>query len=106
MTRIYPDFRLGGAEGGPFGLAANSETADEATPNELTELYGFTTLEAIPDNLRMYAGKGVGSTSGIEGLFVASEESYPALGNLGPTVAALESAAWLAHQSGLAGPFV
>jgi hypothetical protein len=107
VTRIYPDFREGGVEGGPFGLADNSGEADEdAPPNELTELYGFTTLEAIPDNLKMYDGKGVGSTTGIEGLFVASEESYPALGNLGPTVAALESAAWLAHQSGLAGPFV
>jgi len=85
IRRIYPEFRSG--------------------MEDLGELYGFAALDLIPDQLIVYSGEGKGSASGIDGLFVASEESYPELGNLGPTVAGLESAAWLAHRSGLAGPF-
>lgn len=86
IGRIFPDFRISGEQ------------------NELSEIYGFALPELIPENLRLYAGKGLGSESGIEGLFLASGESYPELGTLGGTVAALESTAWIAHRSGLAGP--
>lgn len=84
---IYPDFR-------------------NQHQNEMQKLYGFSALQDIPDNLLVYTGKGLGSETGIEGLFIASEESYPELGSLGPAVAATEGVAWLAHRSGLAGPWV
>jgi hypothetical protein len=68
-------------------------------------LYPFGSLGEIPDALRSYTPEEPqGLRSGLEGLFVATQESYPQLGSLGPTVAALESVAWLAHRSGLAGP--
>lgn len=85
IVRIFPDFREPG----------------EAA---LGEAYGFSTLEEIPDNLRVFSGPGTGSFSGIDGLFLSSGEAYPELGSFGGTVAALESVAWLAHRSGLAGP--
>jgi hypothetical protein len=75
---------------------------------ELSEVYGFQSLASIPENLRCLRpahGSGVGSRSGIDGLFVASGESFPELGSFGGTVAALESVSWLAHRAGLAGPF-
>jgi hypothetical protein len=84
IERVFPDFRPG-VEG-------------------LSEVYGFASPEMIPENLRVFEGAGVGSRSGIEGLFLATGEAYPGLGTLGPTVAALESVAWLAHRNGLAGP--
>ncbi len=73
---------------------------------ELSEVYGFPLPELVPENLRVHSGKGMGARTGYEGLFVVSGESFPELGTLGPTVAAIESVAWLAHRSGLAGPFV
>jgi hypothetical protein len=114
VTQIYPDFRSDNGNRMPFSFV--NEKSNEKQPekegggkeevNELKSLYGFSSLDAIPDNLLIYPGKGLGSTSGIESLFIVSEEAYPELGNLGPTIAALESVAWLAHRSGLAGPFV
>jgi hypothetical protein len=84
LVRIYPDFR---------------------TENqELSEAYGFASVELVPENLKVAAGRGVGSASGIEGLFVATGESYPELGSLGATVAAIEASAWIAHRRGLPGP--
>jgi hypothetical protein len=85
VVRIFPDFRT--------------------RPEDLKEAYRFTTLEEVPENLKAFSGTGTGSRSGIEGLFVASGESFPELGSLGPVVAAIESSAWLAHRCGLAGPF-
>lgn len=94
LTRIYPDFRFG-----------RENPNIETTFQELRDLYGFKTLDAIPNNLLIFEGKGLGNQTGIEGLFAASEESFPHLGSLGGTVAALQSVAWLSHQSGLFGPF-
>jgi hypothetical protein len=85
VARVYPDFR--------------------SRPEELREAYPYGTLEELPENLKVFAGEGTGTSSGIEGLFVATGEAFPALGSLGPFIAAIESAAWLAHRSGLAGPF-
>lgn len=82
---VYPDFR--------------------SRPEEFKEAYGFSGLEEIPENLRCISGKGVGSQSGVERLFVVSGESFPSLGTLGGAVAAVEATAWLAHWSGLSGPF-
>ena len=91
VKRAYPDFRPDGAE---------------SAESEFTEAYPFRSLAEIPENLRGYAGEGVGSRSGIEGLFIVSGESFPRYGSLGGTVAALEGAAWLAHRCGLAGPML
>lgn len=90
-------------------VAAYPEFRNSAElPGELGEVYGFTSLDQIPENLRCLSperGTGVGSRSGIEGLFVASGESFPELGSFGGTVAALEAVSWLAHRAGLSGPF-
>ncbi|MEO5970524.1 MAG: hypothetical protein ABIQ95_11405 [Bdellovibrionia bacterium] len=94
ILHIYPDFRN------------RVDKSELQNGNELETLYGFRTLQEIPDNLLVFAGKGLGSNTGIEGLFIASEESYPELGSFGPAVAATESVAWLAHRSGIAGPLV
>jgi hypothetical protein len=85
IVSIYPDFR--------------------AKNDELSQVFGFATLEQIPENLCCYLGDGVGSSSGVEGLFVVNSESFPRLGSFGPTVAALEACAWIAHRNGLVGPF-
>lgn len=91
LVAAYPEFRDG-----------------TQLPGELADVYGFTSLDLIPENLRCLRperGTGVGSRSGIEGLFVASGESFPELGSFGGTVAALEAVSWLAHRAGLSGPF-
>jgi hypothetical protein len=94
LTRIYPDFRFG-----------KEDPRSQATLQELHDLYGFKSVDLIPNNLLMFDGKGLGCLTGIDGLFTASEESYPSLGSLGGTVAAIQSVSWLAHRSGLFGPF-
>jgi hypothetical protein len=90
VEKIYPDFR------------ADVGTGEGA--KDLGELYDFPMPELVPENLRVYAGEGLGSKSGIDGIFLASGEAYPKYGSLGPTIAALESAAWIAHRCGLPGP--
>lgn len=90
VIRIFPDFR---------------KTLPSEKENELIQkIYHFAVPSLIPQNLRVYSSPGVGSRSGIEGLFVTSDESFPELGSLGGTVAALEAVAWLSHRSGLPGP--
>jgi hypothetical protein len=105
VTRIYPDFRMATESKNPLGVAPGKDK-DQDQESELKEVYGFKSLEEIPDNLIVSSGKGLGSNSGIDGLFVASEESYPDLGSFGPTVAALEGVTELAHRSGIAGPLI
>ncbi|HUP55978.1 MAG TPA: hypothetical protein VM598_00895 [Bdellovibrionota bacterium] len=99
VKRVFPDFRTGGST----FVQAKAPAADAGA--EFLEAYPYATLEEIPENLRAYSGPGMGARSGVEGLFVASGESFPELGSLGPTVAAIESVAWLAHRAGLPGPF-
>ena len=87
VVRIFPDFRSDSFQ-------------------DFSQVYDFDSVRMIPANLRMGFRGGVGSRSGVEGLFVATDESFPQLGNFGGTVAALESAAWIAHRCGVAGPLV
>ncbi|MCM2321787.1 MAG: hypothetical protein NDJ90_00830 [Oligoflexia bacterium] len=89
ILRIYPDFR---------------SDAEVLVGERMADVYGFASTQMIPENLRCYSGAGMGSRTGIEGLFVASGEAYPELGSLGGAVAAIEGVAWLAHRSGLPGP--
>jgi phytoene dehydrogenase-like protein len=106
VRRVFPDFRSSVGHGllqPPAELKAQGSGKPEK--DEFREAYPYATLEEIPENLRAYSKSEGGSRSGIEGLFVASGESFPELGSLGPTVAAVESVAWLAHRSGLPGPF-
>lgn len=84
VVRVYPDY--GKLEGNK-------------------ELFGFASPRMIPENLRTVAGPGVGYESGIEGLYVASGESYPWLGSFGPTVAAVCAADGLARKIGLSSLF-
>jgi hypothetical protein len=86
IRKIYPDFRTEGTR-------------------ELHEVFGFKALTEIPPQLLVYSGKGLGAQSGVEGLFLSSRESFPAMGMHGGAIAALEGVAWVAHRSGLAGPF-
>lgn len=70
-----------------------------------SKVFGFPSLEYIPENLRVYSEMGYGPEFGVRGAFVVSGESYPQLGSLGPAVAAVEAVHWLATQSGVAGVF-
>ncbi len=101
VTRIYPDFRAALEVQSGDGLADGLSGGDE-----FSAAFGFAMPALVPSGLRVYSGEGVGVNSGIEGLFVTTNESYPKLGSLGPSVAALEAVAWAAHRNGLAGPFV
>lgn len=111
VTRLYPEFRVPSQQKTLFHMPNQvEETSEEDLDNQsqLRELYNFTKLEEIPSNLFVYdpTQKGVGPHSGIDGLFVASEESYPALGGFGATVAAFESVASLVQRMGLSGSLV
>jgi hypothetical protein len=92
VLSIYPDFRA------------------DAQTDDLSVVYPFHKLSEIPENLKCYGerqGLGnllQGSGSGIEGLFITSNQSFPELGNFGPTVASIEAVAWIAHRLGLRGP--
>ena len=121
VVRIYPDFRVGADISEVLRVIPSISSPEVSAPefsgpetsnpspsdklDELKQLYGYPSLEEIPDHLLVYAGEDLTSSTGIDGLFRVSGESYPDLGSLGPVVAGLEAVAWLAHRSGLAGPF-
>ena len=91
IETVYPDLNR---------VAGNPDARDEG-------VYAFKSLSEIPENLHVISAnstRGVGADSGIEGLFLASDESYPELGSMGGAVAAIESVSWLAHRAGLVGP--
>jgi hypothetical protein len=104
VVRIFPDFRFTNQPLLP--MKAGGETGAGPDSNELQELYGFASLEMIPDNLKTYEGDGLGASSGVNGLLLVSDESYPRLGSIGSTAAALEAVAKVANANGLAGPLV
>lgn len=84
ILRIFPEFR------------------PEVCP-ELSMIYGFRSLEEIPGHLLLFqraegAKESWRARSGIDRLFLASQEAYPELGSLGWTAAALEAACWLAAE--------
>lgn len=94
LRSVFPD----------FGPGFNNDGGGEISEKEFKSFYSFSAVEDIPSPLLCFAGKGLGAQSGLEGLFLASKESYPELGSLGPLAAAIEGTAWIAHRSGLAGP--
>jgi hypothetical protein len=98
VAEIYPDFREAPVD--------DESESSRFGGDPLSEAYGFTSLDRIPQNLRVYSGQGGGTRTGVEGLFIVSNESFPELGSLGGTVAALESVAWIAHRCGLDGPLL
>jgi phytoene dehydrogenase-like protein len=104
VRRVFPDFRSSVSHGF-LRAPAELKAAPRTERDEFAEAYPFATLADVPESLRCYSDSRMGSRSGVEGLFVASGESFPELGSLGPTVAAVEAVAWLAHRSGLSGPF-
>ena len=91
VTRVYPDFRTAAA-------------VEPGRADEFSKVYGFALPRMIPENLRVYDINQQKSSSGFEGFFISSSESFPKLGTLGPTIAAIEATAWVAHRSGLPGP--
>lgn len=76
-------------------LPPHSGQAVPSSDRDWEAVYPYTSLEMIPDNLLVLGGgrrgEGIGITSTVKGLFVASQESYPSLGSLGPTLATLQS---------------
>lgn len=82
VVNIFPDFKKD----------------PEVLEKEFYEAYPFKKLEDISDNLRVSSGKGVGSFSGIEGLYLASNESFPQLGSFGGTIAGIEALSWYAEM--------
>lgn len=95
VIKVYPDFR--------YAETASPERIENA--DELSEVYNFAIPQVIPENLRVYDTTNDDTSTGVEGLFVAAGDSFPKLGSLGPTVSAIEATAWIAHRSGLSGPF-
>jgi len=92
VMKVFPDFRV-------------------ETQSDLKSVYPFERLDMIPENLRCYAPTGhssrfKGANSGIEGLFISSNQSFPELGTFGPVVAAFDGVAWVAHKMGLTGPLI
>lgn len=98
VVKIYPDFRVPKDE-------REQEPNRNGSEEGIEQIYGFAQPDLIPENLRCYSEGGIGSASGIDGLFLSSGEAYPELGSLGGALSALEAVAWLAHRSGLPGPF-
>ncbi len=93
VTQIYPDFRASSPAVRAL-LRTQAETGrTEGRPDgdEITRVYGFSSLDEIPDPLLCYSGQGIGPTTGVEKLYAASHESYPFLGDLGGIVAALQA---------------
>ncbi len=74
VKQVYPDFRS--------GVMTNY---DDQPP------YDFISLSDIPLNLRIFEKGGLGYFSGLTGIYLASEESFPELGTLGGVVAAIEA---------------
>jgi hypothetical protein len=56
-----------------------------------SSVYSYSSIERIPENLRILDRGGVGSSSGLTNLFVATGESYPELGSLGPYLSGIQS---------------
>jgi hypothetical protein len=81
--RVLPDFR---------------KDAHEFQPP-----FSSKTLESIPYRWLEFDGPGLGCWGGVDGLFLASPESYPELGALGPVVAAVEAVTGLAQRNGKPG---
>lgn len=100
VVKIFPDFR--NVESSRVAGAPVSSSVEDS----LSELYSFKDVSEIPTPLLCYRGEGLGTRSGIDGLFLVNGESFPHLGSFGGTVAAVEAVAWLAHRSGLRGPLV
>jgi hypothetical protein len=91
IVSIYPEFR---------------HPTVARVGDELVHLYGYSELREIPENLRCYGEtEGLGFESGLEGLFVATDESYPKLGGFGSTLAAVEAVHGLAQSSQIEGVF-
>ena len=110
VTKIYPEFRIPGQQVSLYqpklaGSAQKNEkeSLEEETTIHLKQIYGFQKLSEVPSNLFVYdpKSKSAGPSSGIEGLYVASEESYPDLGSFGALIAAFESVATHAQRMGL-----
>ncbi len=108
VTEIYPDFR-GNSQAVQALLRSQPQhsvpTLDHHSPvdlnDELTRLYGFPSLEAIPDPLLCYSGQGRGPITEVEKLYSASDESYPFLGSLGGVIAAIQAVSEATRRSSI-----
>ena len=92
-VRVFPDFR--------------------SVSHDFKEAYPYSNLSEIPEAMRVYHAasspvlkSGHSKFLGIEGVFLCNGESCGELGRVGTFSRAVESAAWVAHRSGLGGPFV
>ncbi len=80
------------------------EPAPVGRLDPFVQWYGFRQLESIPEDLLVFEAPGSGIDSGINHLFLNSDETYPQFASLGPTLAALEIVDLIAEKRGLPGP--
>ncbi len=103
VTQVYPDFRSNSPAVRSL-LRSPDEVSDpnqDLIEDELTRLYGFASLDAIPDSLLCYSGRGLGPRTAVDRLYLASDESYPFLGGLGGVIAAIQAVSDAAGRSSL-----
>lgn len=94
VTELYPDFRSGTSQLQSLVKSkATQPTTSQPTSeeDELGRVYGFSSLQMIPDALLCYQGRGIGPLTGVDKLYSASSESYPFLGSLGGMVSGLQA---------------
>jgi hypothetical protein len=86
IQKVYPDCRI-------------------KDDDQWRDAFPFTQLHEIPESIRIFArGASGGVASGVEGIFVATRESEPGLGDFSSVLAGIEAAAWIAHRNGISGP--
>ncbi len=103
VTQVYPDFRASSPAVRSLLRAHSSGGLENESfeKDELSQLYGFPSLEAIPDSLLCYSGRGLGPHTGVQKLYLASDESYPSFGSFGGVIAALQAVSEATGRSNL-----
>lgn len=106
VKNVFPEFREQERKRGSLNLKLEKNVVVGVGEDPGNSPFAVSDLKEIPENLLVYEGKGLGTGTKLEGMFLISDESYPELGTLGGTVAALEGVSWVSHRAGLSGPFV
>lgn len=119
LTMTYPEIHS--SLRAPGASAHPRVGSGGASGSDLEVEYGFKTLSDIYDNLLVYQYEHLDrilseggrprfdpmadAQTEVSHLFVCSEQTSPELGNMGPVIAGIQCAAWVAHRSGIGSPF-